>query len=338
MVLLVCHRRSSNSFDYTCLRRGLAKLVTAASFDRIVTALDDLYARRTHLDFPPGLTCHGPAHVVGELAVARGAALSDIENACIRRCEAGCLHGAFVALNREKELDGNQINDQCDSFRKTGIPKDVDSCRHITGHGLAEWFANEGLGAIVRCDLFAESAGRQECGRGFLMEYILGSPAQTGRYVRDSDLLEFCDTLQKEYRGTCHEYAGFFVFSLSGEERAIASCGRVPDVYTQGCYAGLGSRAFWEYQFDLRKLVSLCSRVPVQYTDTCVSGAIEIAAAEKQFHKSGIALCQLLSDDQRQKCLNTFFLKLTWAWGEEWAKSFCQTMKMSGQGGCSQTP
>jgi hypothetical protein len=298
-----------NSFDFGCFRKEVGPMITENSLGEILAQLENAFSEGSFKT----RTCHGPAHVVGEEA-REILPFETINSLCSRRCDYGCLHGAFSTEIGVDEQFSEKAGSYCDRFSSTGVKKDLEACYHIVGHGLSEKFRSDIEGALSVCDTFTET-GRIECQRGALMEFLMGSPDNPSKKFENPDeLINFCSDLPQNLNGQCFGYLGFYAYSLFGSAEAHNLCGRVPVPDMQNCFYSLGSASYFYLRDNSEELTELCNQAG-KYARDCIKGAIEIFVGEEKYRKKALGLCEGSPSDFQPECKRFWCEKIKWAWG-----------------------
>ena len=310
-----CSDHSIKPLDFGCLRKDLLEIVSAQNLGRLMNALEEIFSGQKSSIVFGTRTCHGPSHLIGEIAIDKGIPLGGIFNECSRKCDYGCLHGAFAQKMKSYEDLPERVASFCDEYSNSPIKKDIDACFHIVGHGLTEYFSKDIDSALSACEDIKDSTGKVECKRGAIMEYLMGSPDNpTEVEFSPEELLSFCGSLSPVNQQECLGYLGFYSYSLFDRETAINLCKKVPMKFALGCAYSLGSVSYFFHRDRPDEIISLCGKLG-EGENECIKGAIEVYVGEKYYKDKGLNLCELASDDFKNDCKAFWCEKVKWAWG-----------------------
>lgn len=333
-----CYSRKKSRQNYVCLKNHLGPLLSAGNSGEVIRSLEEIYAPPAKTFNYGTLTCHGPAHLVGELlAGGKKPDFTRLLASCTTGCDYGCIHGAFIGYMRQDP----QIYDRPDDFcrRYAGgqeVKKELTSCQHIVGHGLAELYGNDLSSMLGKCDQFAADEAKKECGRGVVMDLLLGSTTRDAAVgVNGDQLLAFCEQLPATYRPRCFGELGFYAYSLlSDKSQAAGVCGRVPENWRTSCYSSLGGRLYLSEKDRPGAAREFCEQLDEKLRPDCIRGVIEININEGPDPVYSVNLCREQLVMSAGDCLEYLGVRYEWAYGVEKQKLFCRKLKDSEQSAC----
>jgi hypothetical protein len=332
--LTKCSNDSQKILDYGCVRSEFELLVGKNSLSSIIASLEELFVKEKSEHAYGTMTCHGPSHVIGELAVQDGISFSEIMNQCSTKCDYGCLHGAFVQMFKLDQDFLDNFPAVCDEYKTTSIPKEMNSCQHIVGHGLAEIFGNDVDKTLRHCERFSSDAGRRNCGRGAVMQVLLGSPDMSASVdIAEEGIIPFCNRIFTPYIHDCLDNAGFYAYNLFDEHSAVETCNSIPPEYQENCIYSYGSFVYFRYRQAPEKVLESCKKFGKKFLDMCIKGALEINVGEKPYLLYGIKICHLVKDTF-PGCFAFYRQKLEWGWGKDYGKEICPSLPAEEQKYC----
>lgn len=282
----------SDSLDYGCLKIGLESLVKSQDLGEIMSSLEKVFAEEEGSRPFGTLTCHGPAHYLGEVAYKEGVSLSGIFNACSRNCDYGCIHGAFLEMIKETPDFFSGFISACDQFKNADVKKDLTSCYHILGHGITDLLGRDLSKAVLNCDKLEEEYGKLTCVQGVLMEVILGTNETSKPLdIEKNDLVDFCGKVNRKYSYLCYEMVGYYGYTLmENKDYAAGACLRVPTNNQEGCFTNLGNRAYFAYRGSTDEIRNYCATLG-EFRRPCILGAVEADVDFDPDLKNAIGIC-----------------------------------------------
>ena len=308
----------SRGIDYGCFKDKLRPLVNQSSLAGLADSLDTLFKLSQTREGYGVTSCHGPAHILGEIAIETGLDWQDVANSCDRACDYGCIHGAF---NRKFVSDPNftgefgTICSQVVTDDDSGYQS--DSCYHLVGHALGETY-NQLPQALAACREMETPYYQGHCTEGALMDYFFGVPA--GRPALFSgdleDTISLCDNLHPTQKGSCWQNIGLYALSLYGNKPAVlAACQNVPDLWRGGCFRSLGERAYFYFTNSWKDAINFCDQVG-SYALDCLYGVIESDIADSREHDFSLNICDNIAPSSQVDCRNYVKEMATYIWGE----------------------
>lgn len=307
-ILVKCS--GGSSFDFGCFRSEVKPMIKKESLNELLTELETAFSQGSFKT----RTCHGPAHVIGEEA-GETMSFEAINSACSRKCDYGCLHGAFSTEIRAEDRFPEIAPSYCSQFASSEVEKDFEACSHIVGHALSERFGNDVKSALGVCSGISDNRGRIECHRGVFMEFLMGSPDNPAKKFENPDeLFNFCSGFEPDLNGQCFGYLGFYAYSLFGSEQAHSLCAKVDETQREGCYYSLGSASYFYLRDNTEGLVALCNKSG-KFSGSCIRGAIEIFVGEEKYKDKALLLCESQEPRFRAECNRFWCEKVKWAWG-----------------------
>jgi hypothetical protein len=316
---------TGNSLDYTCFKGGIRKSLNAGNLNLMMSTLEDVFSKQSGNSRPYGsLTCHGPAHAIGEVAFKKGITLTQVINSCDRKCDYGCLHGAFVTMIRNTPDFLNNYKAMCDQFQNNYIEKDLTSCYHILGHGIIDWVKGDVDRSIGLCKELESDSARTSCVQGVLMESLLGSDENSIPFDADKgDIVKYCSSLPADYSHLCYEMTGFYSYTLmTDKDRAANVCSEVPPHYQSNCFKNLGQRVFFEYTSSAEGIRNYCGLLG-KYRFNCILGAIESIVDFDPDLKLASVICDAEAGVNKEGCYKKLGDRIEYAYGKDKRVSFC---------------
>lgn len=320
---------TANSLDYTCLKNGLRPIVNAKSLSVLINSLEAVFSKEEG-NHPFGtLTCHGPAHALGEVATSKAIALAEVFDSCDRNCDYGCLHGAFVQMARQTPTFAENFTSVCDQFKNTSIDKDLVSCYHITGHGLMDVLNRDTVRVVGECDKFTDEMGRISCSQGAIMEDLLGTAEGSIPFDTESqDIVQYCRKITGKYSFLCYEMVGFYGYTLmNNKDDAAKACTRVPEENRNSCFLNLGARAYFAYRASPADIRNYCSKQSA-FRLPCILGAVEVDIDFDPEFKNATDIC-LGEKEFSKECFSKLGDHIEYAYGRKRREDFCSSLDES---------
>ena len=316
-ILNGCQSRGG-SMSYGCFRDRLAPLVKADHLGEIASSLETIFAQADPNQYGV-VSCHGSAHVLGEIAVSKGIEWKQIIKSCNRSCDYGCEHGAFSQLLREDRSFVDNLKDICAQFSDYDVSQykyETEGCYHIVGHSLGELYPDVAL-ALNACGEFDMVWQRNNCAEGVLMDYFFGSTLSPAVFEgEEREIITFCNSLPQEYSQVCLENLGFYAYSIiPDKEKAAKTCLAIRENLQEPCFYSLGNRAFFALSESPEEAFRYCSLTGT-FINTCIKGVIEGDIAASKEAEFSLALCQLLGVKEQEECLRFLNDTKTYIWEE----------------------
>ncbi len=315
-------QNNNGSLSYNCFRNKLTPLVKKDHLREIAFALDSLFTQADPYKYGV-VSCHGPGHVLGEIAVGENIEWEQIAESCGRSCDYGCQHGAFGQLLQGDQNFASNLKDICMRFSDNDISQynyENESCYHVVGHALGGFYPGVTI-ALNACGEFMEEWQRSNCAEGTLMDYFFGSTRLPGTFKGgEEEIIAFCNALRPEYAQVCLENLGFYVYSIVPDKgKAAKTCLKVREDLQESCFYSLGNRVFLSFTKSPEEIVRYCSQTGT-FMNACIRGAIEgdvrdIITASKETEFS-LALCQSLGKEGQEECLRFLSNMVNYIWGE----------------------
>lgn len=289
----------SGELEYGCLREKFRPLVKSFSLEKIVYELEYLFSQESSSRPFGTLSCHAPAHILGELEIEKGSSFVEVAKACQGACNYGCIHGAFIGSSQEHKDFLLNLSSFCKQF---GEKKSVElSCHHMLGHALSDVYANDFAEALNQCMRMSSLNDRMSCANGAIMERLLGSPETIPpKIANKEDLLDFCGSLPPDYGGICFGSIGYYSYAFLGRG-GLDICSQVPKENAPACVYSIGDRAYYDFRNSPKELVNFCKK----FTDNslkCVLGAIETSLALDPEGKFARDTCWILEGESFTEC------------------------------------
>lgn len=331
--------RDTESFDYDCLRQGLTPLVTSDTLTLVITSLEEIFSSNSvSLQTHGALTCHPSGHMAGEIAVQKGIAFSQVTQLCDAACDYGCTHGAFVVTLRRDPAFLGKVGSLCDDFRSSGVSRQMSSCGHVVGHGLAEVFGVDTAAALGYCRQLDNESARHACGQGVMMEHLVGLPDRPKQTQLSLDtVLAFCRSLPSAYVRECFDGVGTYAGRVTQNvEQAKMICTRVPVESMDACVQSLGGVVYYHFRHEPEKMSAYCGSMGMSSLLFCIRGALETNAGERSRLTYGRALCETLTGEVRRDCFSYFVEQVGMAWGSRVREDTCDALNREDKPVCQQ--
>lgn len=328
---------SPNALDYKCLRDSLYPIINKKKLSTVVASLEKVFLDGEENKEIGTLSCHGPSHLVGEIAYAKGISEAEIYESCGTHCDYGCVHGAFLEMARSTPDFLENYPNICEHYEEGDIPKDLISCYHITGHGLVEILGRDIGKTLPFCDRFNEEKGKHNCINGALMEILLGTTEGSVPFdAEKSDIVDFCKNLSANHAKVCYEQAGFYGYTLiEDNSRVPAICNRVPTSFRKDCFQNLGIRAYLAYRSSMDDFKNYCSSLGVFSLECILGGVVASVDGDPEFNDS-LKICSSEKGEIRQKCFSFLRERLEYAYGVEFSLKACEDFSQEDKKSCLQ--
>jgi hypothetical protein len=331
-----CSGQTPQEFNSPCFRGALGGEMTPETLRSLMDALERAYERNGGRGTYGLATCHLPAHIMGEEAIAAGVTFPNAVTACSTACDYGCIHGAFIASIRDEDDFLNTFTSLCDPILSSPIPKDSVSCSHVVGHGLAELLGSDVSLGVTHCSQFSTTEARESCAGGVLMQYLYGSPDVPPQFLGTSDeLLTFCDGLPSPYGELCWRNVGEYGHHLFGRMVASGVCGDVPSAYRGDCFMSVGVGAYLDFGDDAGATKAFCESLGSDVSFACIIGAMSNAIDSHPTSTYPMALCTQMDGVKVGDCFSFLGARTAWAYGEARRKEVCKGVSEAYRTNCA---
>jgi hypothetical protein len=239
---------------FRCLEIHLRSVLDRDGIDAAIAEVEDVY----EVVSPEPFACHPLTHSLGRHYVLTGGpdAMADAV-AAPSTCESGFIHGAFEALGHIGDPRSVALVVQGVCAAATG--KVRDDCTHSAGHTFAIAFPKDLRAALSGCAVFDPES--ENCARGVLMAYAIGSPPFTDAHSHTWDSswgwVGFdgtnaegaCVQVREDWQPACWEFV-WNAYYLHTDELSVSG-------YLKSCPSELGKPRTLCMQNGGRLIVSL---------------------------------------------------------------------------------
>lgn len=300
----------NEAVDFLCLRKKFIKTLKLYSAAEVIRELE-VYS--SHKKLHNLQTCHGIAHLVGEIIQEEYQDINLTLEACTNACDYGCKHGAIVK-HFKNNSDSENLTFFCSNqTNQQKSQKDIDSCYHAVGHAWGELYSQDFEIIAQKCTQIGSlPAHKEECIRGATMEFILGSPENPSHYTGQKTVDYVCRQLPESALKACLEYVGFLSYPIRGLDTSIAACNRIENEYKPACFYYLGSALYFDFRDDQNKLVEACKEADSNFI-SCINGAVEVFIGEEKYRTKARELCESLETKFQTACFAHLENRVRWA-------------------------
>jgi hypothetical protein len=238
----------------------------------------------TNEDAPEIYTrCHEATHYLSRNEYQKVKNVPQVYASCDSTCHGGCYHGVLEAYLKDKQLPLEspqlklEFSTVCGQLTDYNKPLLYFECLHGLGHAAMFISDMELSQSLVFCDVLPDEARRERCYSGVFMENSSSSTNtdHPGKYVRVTDPLYPCNTLEKKYLEQCYRYqSSYFALITNHDWRQVATqCLTVPIPYQESCFRTVGTNQVG-FTRDMKHMKANCYLMPDKFQETCIAGVI----------------------------------------------------------------
>ncbi len=296
--------RGAGAGKVACFEQALISAIPGAGVDRVMGALDRVFAADTTLH-PHG---HVFAHGIGIAAYTGSATVGQTFGKCTPGYQSGCYHGVIQAYFADAGAGGataERLETLCRDYRSPEGRWLQFQCAHGAGHGLMAVNGQHLLRALEGCDLFTNPSEREGCYGGAFMENIVNAvnPHHTAT-------TQLAGAKPDEHAGMDHGGGGHAhaapaeAFKALDADEPLYPCTIVQERHRASCYAMQTSAILHHNRADFADAARQCERVPENLRRTCfVSLGRDAAAYAPKDHARAVELCRRASEDRLAWCV-----------------------------------
>ncbi|HEU0248563.1 MAG TPA: hypothetical protein VFR38_15915 [Gaiellaceae bacterium] len=260
---------------YSCLEQAFGNIAYRSGPKRTLA----IFEARIRADRVVQRDCHRIAHTIGSAVFARNdgnVARTFAEGSSV--CASGYYHGilerAFVGTSTAAALSKKARTLCLDpTIRRRGF---LDyQCRHGLGHGFMIQTGYDLPTALSLCGNLGTGWDEVTCTSGVFMENVSTRFGFRSRWLRESDPLYPCTSLERRYRASCYLRATTWVLELNQYDFADTArrCASVGSAWTPYCFRGYGRDAVVDARYEsIRRVLALC-RLAGSGRGACFYGA-----------------------------------------------------------------
>ncbi|HEX8359114.1 MAG TPA: hypothetical protein VF613_03285 [Longimicrobium sp.] len=296
--------RTAGAQRPACLEQALVSAIAPAGVDRVMGALDRLFAADTTLNRHGHVFAHG----IGIAAYTGSATVSQTFAKCTPGYQSGCYHGVIQAFFADAGAGGatpERLNQLCADYRTPEGRWLQFQCAHGAGHGLMAVNGQHLIRALEGCDLFTNAGEREGCYGGAFMENIVNatSPHHTST-TQIAGTKPAAGHDEHANHGGGHAHAQQEAFKALDAEEPLYPCTIVQERHRGACYAMQTSAILFRNRGDFAGAAKQCERTPENMRRTCfVSLGRDAAAYAARDHNRAVELCKLASETRLSWCV-----------------------------------
>lgn len=240
--------------------------------------------------------CHGEAHNLGKVTLARTKDLGASLELCRDRCTGGCFHGVLMELlvtsfattslsqderptphapgvpDRHITLDDvkEKVNEICEGQSVQSIYPN-GNCAHGMGHALTYLSGYDLTNGLASCGSFSDARLQFYCHGGVFMEYDL----ELGRRPPQGASPHFPCNEYPDYAAECYPYAMKYLARRVGTtEKVKGECLSLTGFTRRGCLRGYGFYFIDQVSENPSRLTLVCDFADTNDRFACIDGAL----------------------------------------------------------------
>lgn len=303
----LCEGESHTNFD--CYEAYFQNVVRKQGIAEAFTILKGIYSQNEYAR----AQCHPISHVIGREASNKFPAVAEAYTQGDSFCWSGYYHGVLEGVIGKIGYTNlaEQMNDICASLAKARkYSFDHYNCVHGLGHGIMAVTQNELFQTLATCDALTDTWERQSCWSGAFMENIIvDNKSHFTKYLKPEDPLYPCNTVDKEYKGTCYLMQTSYMLKLTNGDFSLVfeQCEKADEGFQEICYQSLGRDASGRSVSNVNQTKAMCSLgKDFQQQSNCVIGAVKDFISYHHSDVQAKELCATLEGEALQSvCTST---------------------------------
>ncbi len=316
-----------------CIKAKITPLVRKYNQSEILPALELAFREREYAGEAGWVSCHDLAHLVGEAEVEKGTPIGSVVVSCSSACGFGCTHGALFAYMKRQRFDRKSIPGVCASLKHGYPPQTYDACIHGLGHAMAELASYTVNTALDYCGELGDVPDSERCAAGVFMEMI-GTDSEPGP-VAYAGMQSFCKDVPGTYASVCAKQTGENSISrLRDEQQALRECMAVEQKDRPDCLVSLANMYYFQVDGDAGRIFEFCAGLRPELVDSCIRGSIQSDVITNAKADHSIALCTLLTGNQRSLCFSELGQKVAYVYGTDLRQPFCAALPAGDMASC----
>ena len=267
-----------NATHFDCYEEYFKNAVKDQGIAHAFTVLKAVYPQNEYAR----AQCHPITHVIGKEAESKFATVAEAYTQGDSFCWSGYYHGVLEGVIAKIGYANlaNQMNDICVPLAKVRTYSfDHYNCVHGLGHGIMAVTQDELFQSLETCNVLSDAWDRQSCWSGAFMENIIvDNKNHFTKYLKPEDPLYPCNTVGKEYKGTCYLMQTSYMLKLvNGDFSSVfEQCEKADEGFQEICYQSLGRDASGRSLSNVSQTKATCSLgKDFKQQSNCVIGAVK---------------------------------------------------------------